>query len=107
VLPTLDRCGSMEIFSYMTNLLDQFLLKDKSHFFVYEYEKFLLLPVIKKLCVMHAMCQFFFFLVLNLSIQGNEGKFHDAREENNLYHFRNVFWIMEVTTLQTCIFQRH
>lgn len=49
----------------------------------------------------------FFFSILNLSIQGNEGKFHDAREENDLYLFRNVFWIMEVTTLQTCIFQRH
>ena len=53
MISTLDGCGSMEIFSYMTNLLDQFLLKDKSHFFVYEYEKLLLLRVIKKLCVMH------------------------------------------------------
>jgi len=55
---------------------------------------------------MHAMCQLF-FSILNLSIQGNEGKFHDAREENDLYLFGNVFWIVEVTTLQTCIFQRH
>ena len=64
---TLDGCGSMEIFSYMTNLLDQFLLKDKSHFFVYEYEKVILLQVIKKLCFMHAM-HHFFFPILNLSI---------------------------------------
>jgi hypothetical protein len=42
-----------------------------------------------------------FFPILNLSIQGNEGKFHDAREENDLYIFKNVFWIVEVTTLQT------
>ena len=28
-----------------------------------------------------------FFPILNLSIQGNEGKFHDAREENDLAHF--------------------
>jgi hypothetical protein len=60
VLSTLDDCGSMEIFSCMTNLLDQFLLKDKSHFFVYEYAKLLLLPVIKQLCVMHVMCHFIF-----------------------------------------------
>jgi hypothetical protein len=59
VVSTLDGCGSMEIFSYMTNLLDQFLLKDKSHYFVYEYAKLILLPVIKQLCVMHAMCHFF------------------------------------------------
>ena len=44
--------------------------------------------------------------ILNLSIQGNEGKFHDAREGNYLYLVKNVLWIMEVTTLQTCIFQR-
>jgi hypothetical protein len=50
---------------------------------------------------------YFFFSILNLSIQGNEGKFHDAREENDLYLFGNVFRIVEVTTLQTCIFQRH
>jgi hypothetical protein len=106
VVSTLDGCGSMEIFSDMTNLLDKFWLKDKSHFFVYEYEKLLLLPIIKKLCFMHAMCHFF-FPILNLSIQGNAGKFHDAREENDLHLFRNVFWIVEVTTLQTCIFQRH
>ena len=74
-----------------------------AYFFVYEYAKLLLVPVIKQLCVMHAMCHFF-FPVLNLSIQGYEGKFHDAREENNLYIFINVFWIVEVTTLQTCIF---
>ena len=105
VVSTLDGCGSMEIFSYMTNLLDHFLLKDKSHFFVYEYEKLLLLRVIKKLCVMHVVS--FCFSILNLSIPRNEGKFHDAREENDLHLFGNVFWIMEVTTLQTCIFQRH
>ena len=45
--------------------------------------------------------------ILNLSIQGNEGKFHDAREENDLYLFGNVFWIVEVTTLQTCILKIH
>ena len=58
---------------------------------------------------MHAMCHLFiyFFSILNLSIQGNEGKFHDAREENDLYLFENVFWIVEVTTLQTCMFKRH
>jgi hypothetical protein len=50
---------------------------------------------------------FLFFSILNLSIQGNEEKFHDAREENDLHLFGNVFWIMEVTTLQNCIFQRH
>jgi hypothetical protein len=60
VVSTLDGCGSMENFSYMTNLLDHCLLKDKSHFFVYEYEKLLLLVVIKKLCVMHTMCHLFF-----------------------------------------------
>jgi hypothetical protein len=61
VLYTLDGGGSMEFFSYMTNLLNQFLLKYKSHYFVYEYAKLVFLPVIKKLCVMHAMCHFFFF----------------------------------------------
>ena len=55
MVSTLDGFGSMEIFSYMTNLLDQFLLKDKSHIFVYECEKLLLLPFIKQLCVMHAI----------------------------------------------------
>jgi hypothetical protein len=60
VLSTLDGCGSMEFFSYMANLLDQCFLKYKSHFFVYEYAKLLLLPVIKKLCVMHTICQNFF-----------------------------------------------
>ena len=73
---------------------------------VYEYETLLLLPVITKLCVMLAMCHFC-FPILNLSIQGNEGKFHDTREENDLHLFGNVFWIVEVTTLQTYIFQRH
>ena len=48
-----------------------------------------------------------FFPILNLSIQGNEGKFHDTGEENDLHIFGNVFWIMEVNTLKTCIFQRH
>jgi hypothetical protein len=57
VVSTLDGCGSMEIFSYMTNLVDQFLLKDKSHLFVYEYAKLLLLPVIKNyvLCMLRVI----------------------------------------------------
>jgi hypothetical protein len=60
VVSTLDGCGSLESFSYMTNLLDHFLLKYKSHSFVYEYAKLPLLQVINKLCVMHATCHFFF-----------------------------------------------
>jgi hypothetical protein len=59
VVSTLDGCGSMEIFSYMTNLLDQFLLKDKSHFFVCEYAKLLLLLVIKNY-VLCMLCVIFF-----------------------------------------------
>ena len=47
----------------------------------------------------------FCFSILNLSIQGNEGKFHDGKEENDLHLFGNVFWVVEVTTLQTFIFQ--
>jgi hypothetical protein len=43
---------------------------------------------------------------LNLSIQGNEGKFHEAREENDLYLVGNALWIMEVTALQTYFFQK-
>jgi hypothetical protein len=47
------------------------------------------------------LCVIFFFPILNLSIQGNEGKFHDAREENDLYLFRNVFWIVVEITKTT------
>jgi hypothetical protein len=60
VVSTLDGCGSMEIFSYMTNLLDHFLLKDKSHFFVYEYATLLLLPVIKTNMCYACYVSFFF-----------------------------------------------